>query len=134
MSVVSVRGRMTHLPVGLKTSAVIFVLMVAGGAVLGGLTGALGAAAGVGIVVASFTVSSLVIAWADSVHPTLVLPVGMFTYILKFTAIGFAMAAVVASGWDGLTALGVGVAVATIGWATAQAWWVWHARIPYVDV
>ncbi|GAA0936763.1 hypothetical protein Vau01_007050 [Virgisporangium aurantiacum] len=125
---------MTHLPVGLKTSAVIFVLMVAGGAVLGGLTGALGAAAGVGIVVASFTVSSLVIAWADSVHPTLVLPVGMFTYILKFTAIGFAMAAVVASGWDGLTALGVGVAVATIGWATAQAWWVWHARIPYVDV
>ena len=125
---------MTHLPVGLKTSAVIFVLMIAGGAVLGGLTGALGAAAGVGIVVASFTVSSLVIAWADSVHPTLVLPVGMFTYILKFTAIGFAMAAVVASGWDGLTALGVGVAVATIGWATAQAWWVWHARIPYVDV
>jgi hypothetical protein len=125
---------MTHLPVGLKTSAVIFVLMVAGGAVLGGLTGALGAAAGVGIVVVSFTVSSLVIAWADSVHPTLVLPVGMFTYILKFTAIGFAMAAVVASGWDGLTALGVGVAVATIGWATAQAWWVWHARIPYVDV
>jgi len=125
---------MTHLPVGLKTSAVIFVLTVAGGAVFGGLTGALGAAVGVGIVVASFTVSSLVIAWADSVHPTLVLPVGMFTYILKFTAIGFAMAAVVASGWDGLTALGVGVAVATIGWATAQAWWVWHARIPYVDV
>ena len=125
---------MTHLPVGLKVSAVIFVLTVAGGAVLGGLAGALGAAAGVGIVVASFTVSSLVIAWADSVHPTLVLPVGMVTYILKFTAIGFAMAAVVASGWDGLTALGVGVAVATIGWATAQAWWVWHARIPYVDV
>lgn len=125
---------MNHLPVGLKVSAVIFVLMVAGGAVLGGPTGALGAAAGVGIVVASFTVSSLVIAWADSVHPTLVLPVGMFTYILKFTAIGFAMAAVVASGWDGLTALGVGVAVSTIGWATAQAWWVWHARIPYVDV
>ncbi len=125
---------MNHLPVGLKVSAVIFVLMVAGGAVLGGSTGALGAAAGVGIVVASFTVSSLVVAWADSVHPTLVLPVGMFTYILKFTAIGFAMAAVVASGWDGLTALGVGVAVATIGWATAQAWWVWHARIPYVAV
>jgi hypothetical protein len=125
---------MNHLPVGLKVSAVIFVLTVAGGAVLGGLTGALGAAAGVGIVVASFTVSSLVIAWADSVHPTLVLPVGMFTYIIKFTAIGFAMAAVVASGWDGLTGLGVGVAVATIGWATAQAWWVWHAQIPYVDV
>ena len=68
----------------------------------GGFAGAAGAAAGVGIVVASFTVSSLVIAWADSVHPTLVLPVGMFTYIVKFTAIGFAMAAVVASGWDGL--------------------------------
>jgi hypothetical protein len=125
---------MTHLPVGLTTSGVILVLLVAGGAVFGGFTGAAGAAAGVGIVVASFTVSSLVIAWADSVHPTLVLPVGMVTYIAKFTAIGFAMAAVVASGWDGLPALGVGVAVATIGWAAAQAWWVWHAKIPYVDV
>jgi hypothetical protein len=125
---------MNHLPVGLKVSAVIFVVTVAGAAVFSGLNGALGAAAGVGIVVASFTVSSLVIAWADSVHPTLVLPVGMFAYILKFTAIGFAMAAIVASGWNGLAALGVGVAVATIGWATAQAWWVWHAKIPYVDV
>jgi hypothetical protein len=125
---------MNHLPVGLRVSAVIFVLTVLGGAVFGGVDGALGAAAGVGIVVASFTVSSLVIAWADSVHPTLVLPVGMFAYILKFTAIGFAMAAIVASGWDGLVPLGVGVAVATIGWATAQAWWVWHAKIPYVDV
>jgi hypothetical protein len=125
---------MTHLPVGLKTSAVVLVLMVAGGAVFGGLAGALGAAAGVGIVVASFTLSSLVIAWADSVHPTLVLPVGMVTYITKFTALGFVMAAVVGSGWDGLTALCLGVGVATIGWATAQAWWVYHAQIPYVDV
>ncbi|GAA1029536.1 hypothetical protein GCM10009557_18350 [Virgisporangium ochraceum] len=130
----SVVGRMTHLPVGLKTSAVILVLMVAGGAVFGGVAGALGAAAGVGIVVASFTVSSLVIAWADSVHPTLVLPVGMVTYITKFTALGFVMAAVAGSGWDGLTALCLGVGVATIAWATAQAWWVYHARIPYVDV
>lgn len=130
----SVLGRMTHLPVGLKTSAVIFVLMVGGGAVFGGLAGALGAAAGVGIVVASFTVSSLVIAWADSVHPTMVLPVGMVTYIGKFTALGFVMAAVAGSGWDGLTALCLGVGVATIAWATAQAWWVYHARIPYVDV
>ncbi len=131
---VSVIGRMTHLPVGLKASAVILVLMVAGGAVFGGLAGALGAAAGVGIVVASFTISSLVIAWADSVHPTLVLPVGMVTYITKFTALGFVMTAVAGSGWNGLTALCLGVGVATIGWATAQAWWVWHARIPYVDV
>jgi hypothetical protein len=113
---------------------VLFVLVVVGGAVFDGFPGAAGGAVGVGIVAASFTLSSLAIAWADSVHPTLVLPVGVVTYIAKFTAIGFAMAAVVATGWAGIPALGVGVIVATIGWATAQAWWVWHAKIPYVDV
>jgi hypothetical protein len=129
-----VLGRLTHLPSGLKASAVLLVLAVAAGAVFAGVAGALGAAAGVGLVAASFTGSSLAIAWADSVHPTLVLPVGLTTYILKFTAIGFVMAAVARTGWDGLPALGGAVIATTLGWATAQAWWTWHAKIPYVDV
>jgi hypothetical protein len=129
-----VRSRLTHLPSGLKASAVLFVLTVAGAAGFAGFAGAAGAAAGVALVVGSFTVSSLAIAWADSVAPSLVLPVGMLAYVVKFTAIGFVMAAVAATGWAGLPALGVGVIVATVGWATAQAWWTWHAKIPYVDV
>jgi hypothetical protein len=129
-----VLGRLTHLPSGLKASAVLFVIAVPGGALFAGVAGALGAAVGVALVVASFTVSSLVIAWADSVNPTLVLPVGLMTYVLKFTAIGFLMAAVAGTNWDGLPALGGAVIVTTLGWATAQAWWTWHAKIPYVDV
>lgn len=130
----AVRRRLTHLPAGLKATAVLFVVTVAGAAVVAGAAGAAGAAAGVALVAASFTVSSLAIAWADSVGPSLVLPVGLATYIVKFTAIGFVMAAVAATGWAGLPALGVAVIVTTIGWATAHAWWTWHARIPYVDV
>jgi hypothetical protein len=119
---------------GLKVTAVLVVLALAGGAVFDGVAGAAGALVGVLLVALSYVVSSLVIAWADSVHPTMVLPVGMVTYATKFTALGFAMYALAGTGWSGMPALGVAVIVATISWATAHAWWVWHAKIPYVDV
>jgi hypothetical protein len=120
--------------VGLKVTAVLLVLAVVLGAVFAGVAGAAGAAVGVLLVAASYTASSLVIAWADSVHPSLVLPVGLLTYVLKFTVLGFAMYALAETGWRGMPALGVALIVATLSWATAHAWWTWHAKIPYVDV
>jgi hypothetical protein len=134
MTVVTVRGRLTHLPVGLKVTAVLLVPAVIGGAAFGGFVGAVGAVAGVFLVAASYVGSSVVIAWADSVSPSLVLPVGLVTYVLKFTALGVAMYALAGTGWNGMPALGVAVIAATLCWATAHAWWVWHAKIPYVDV
>jgi hypothetical protein len=134
MTSVRVRGRLTHLPVGLKVTAVLLVLGVTLGAVVGGVAGAAGAAVGVLLVAASYTASSLVIAWADSVHPSLVLPVGLVTYVVKFTVLGFAMYALAETGWRGMPALGVALIVTTLSWATAHAWWIWHAKIPYVDV
>jgi ATP synthase protein I len=128
------KKRLTHLPSGLLASAVLLVLGVVVGAALRGGAGAAGAAAGVLLVATSYTVSSVVIAWADSIDPRLVLPVGLLTYILKFTLIGVVMAGLAASHWAGLTAMGVSIIAAVLGWTIAQSVWTWRARIPYVEI
>jgi hypothetical protein len=128
------KKRLAHLPSGLLAAAVLLVLGVVLGGWWRGPTGAAGAAAGVILVAASYTVSSLAVAWADRVNPRLVMPVGLTTYVVKFTAIGFGMAAVAGHGWAGLPAMGLAVIVSALGWITAQAVWTWRARIPYVDI
>jgi hypothetical protein len=128
------RRRLTHLPSGLATSAVLLVVGLVLGGWLAGGAGAAGAAAGVALVAASYSLSSLVLAWADSVNPQLVLPVGLATYFLKFATIGLALALVARAGWKGLPAFGVAVMVTTLSWVVAQAWWTWHAKIPYVQL
>jgi hypothetical protein len=129
-----IRRRLRHLPAGLLVSGVLLVLAPALGAVWGGAVGAVGAALGVLVVAASYTVSSLVIAAADAVSPPLVLPVGLMAYALKFTVLAMAAIAAARTGWAGLPALGVAMAAAVLGWTGAQAWWTWHARIPYVQL
>jgi hypothetical protein len=126
--------RLRHLPSGLIATAVLLVVGVVAGALLRGGAGAAGAAAGVGLVAASYVIGSLVIAWADSVDPKLILPVGLMTYALKFTLIGVIMAAISASGWPGLVPMGVAVLASALGWIVAQSWWTWHARIAYVEL
>jgi hypothetical protein len=128
------RKRLRHLPSGLIASAVLLVVGVVVGALLRGGAGALGAAAGVGLVAASYVIGSVVIAWADSIDPKLVMPVGLTTYVLKFTLIGIVMAAIAASGWAGLRPMGVAVLGTALGWIVAQSWWTWHARIAYVEL
>jgi hypothetical protein len=129
-----VRKRLRHLPSGLAASAALLLVGVLVGGLLRGGAGIAGAAAGVGLVAASYTVGSVVIAWADSVDPKLILPVGLTTYALKFTVIGVAMSAIAASGWAGLKPMGVAVLGSVLGWVVAQAWWTWHARIAYVEL
>jgi hypothetical protein len=126
--------RLRHLPSGLTATAVLLVLGVPAGALLRGVPGAAGVAAGVALVAASYVIGSVVIAWADSVDPKLVLPVGLMTYALKFTLIGVVMAAIAASHWPGLRPMGVAVLAGALGWITAQSWWTWHARIAYVEL
>jgi hypothetical protein len=128
-----VRKRLRHLPSGLRASAVLLPAGAVVGLLAGGAASALGAGFGVVLVAVSFSVSSLIIAWADSINPQLVLPVGLLTYALKFTLLGFAAVALAATGWAGLPAFGLGMAAATLAWIVAQAWWTWHAKILYVD-
>jgi hypothetical protein len=131
---VGIRGRLRHLPSGLRASAVVCGVGALVGLLIWGLAGLAGMVFGVGLTVASFAGSSLVIAWADMVNPRLVLPVGMLTYVVKFTILGIAAMVLAATGWDGLTAFGIGIAAGTIGWAVGQAVWTWRAKIAYVDV
>jgi len=126
--------RLRHLPSGLIATAVLLVVGVPVGALLRGGPGAAGAAAGVGLVAASYVIGSLVIALADSVDPRLVLPAGLTTYALKFTLIGVIMSAISATGWPGLEPMGVAVLASALAWIVAQSWWTWHARIAYVEL
>jgi hypothetical protein len=128
------RKRLRHLPAGLAASGVLLVVGLAVGGAMRGWAGAAGAAAGVGLVATSYVISTLAVAWADSVNPRLIMPVGLATYVVKVILIGVGMAAIAGTGWAGLVPMGCAVMASAVGWIVAQAWWTWHARIPYVEV
>lgn len=116
--------RLAHLPVLLAVSGGLLAVAALAGGIARGAPGVAGATAGVGVVVASYLVSTLLIAWADAVDPRLVLPVGLAAYAVKFTLIGAAMVAVVGTGWRGLEPLGAGVVAGVLAWTVTQIWWV----------
>ncbi|MEH1013900.1 hypothetical protein V6U90_12435 [Micromonospora sp. CPCC 206060] len=124
------RWRLRHLPVLLVVSAVL----LGGAALVGGLTGgrsaAVGAAAGVAITAASYTLTTVVLAWADSINPQLVLPFGLGLYVAKISMLGGVMLAVASTGWAGLIPLCYGIAVGVVAWTGAHIWWLStvHAR------
>jgi hypothetical protein len=126
--------RVCHLRAGLLACAALFVLGLLPAALVAGVAGVAGTAAGVGLVAASYTVSSLVIAWVDLVDRRLVLPIGLLTYVLKFTMIGVLMSMISSAGWPGLVPMGVAILATALVWIAAQSWWIWHARITYVDL
>jgi len=96
------------------------------GLLVAGTSAALGLLAGVGLVLASYVASTVAIAWADSVHPRMVLGVGMGTYITKFTIFGLVLVAVNESGWAGRIPMAIGIVVGVIAWTTSQIWWTLH--------
>lgn len=118
------RWRVEHLP--LVTAASIALLLCAAslGFLKGGAVAALGAAGGVAITTVSFTMSTLVIAWADTVRPALLMPLGLLTYVVKYSLFGVILAVVISSDWPGRTAMGWGVVAGVLGWTSVQIWWV----------
>ena len=130
----AMRRRLIHLPSGLAASAALLVVGLVVGGLLRGGAGAAGAAAGVLLVAASYTLSSLVIAWADTIDPRLVLPAALMTYTLKIALLFVLFVVLSRAGWRGLAPMGVAVMVTALGWIVAQAVWTWRARIPYVEI
>ncbi|MEU8191732.1 hypothetical protein, partial [Micromonospora carbonacea] len=100
------------------------------GGVLGGADAALGVAAGVAVTVASYVLTTVVLAWADARNPQLVLPFGVGLYVAKFTLLGGVMVAVASTGWAGVVPLCLGIAVGVVVWTGAHIWWIStvHAR------
>ncbi|SCL41452.1 hypothetical protein GA0074692_6325 [Micromonospora pallida] len=127
-----IRQRLRHLVVPLLSSAVLLVLATAAGWLLDGGPGAVGGAAGVALVTFSYALSSLAIAWADSVHPKMVMSVGLATYITKFMLFGVVMFGLVDGDWGGVRMMAAAMIVATIGWVSAQVWWTFRDHRPQV--
>ena len=128
------RRRLNHLPSGLVASAALLVVGAVVGGLLRGTAGAVGAAAGVLLVAASYTLSSLIIAWADTIDPRLVLPAALMTYTLKIALLFVLFVGLSAAGWRGLAPMGVSVMATALAWIVAQSVWTWRARIPYVEI
>ena len=128
------RKRLIHLPPTLLASTVVLVLAAVAGFLGGGLTSLTGAVAGVGLVIFSYTVSSLIVAYTDLHVRQMLLPVALGTYAIKFTAFGLLLYVVNESKWDGAIPMAGGIIAGTVVWVTTQAVWVYRSRIPYVDL
>ena len=118
------RWRVAHLPFLTAFSTALMICAASVGFFVDGAPAALGAAAGVGIVTVSFTMSTLVFAWADTVRPALLMPLGLMTYVVKYTLLGVIMVFVISSDWPGRLALGWGIVAGLLGWTAVQIWWV----------
>ena len=116
--------RLRHLPVLLAASAALGAVAAVVGGLTGGGAAAAGAAAGVAVTVLSYTLTTVVLAWADVINPQLVLPLGLGLYVAKFTLLGVVMVAVASTGWDGLVPLCAGIAAGVAVWTGVHIWWL----------
>jgi hypothetical protein len=82
-------------------------------------------------VTASYTASTLAIAWADQRDPRLVLPVGLGMYVTKFSLLGVVLVVVGGREWAGKIPMAVGIVAAVVTWTAAQIWWIVHHERPY---
>lgn len=117
------RERLRQLPAGLSASAVLLVVAVTVGWIVRGPVAAVGAALGVLLVVVSYVLSGLVVAWTDLFARHLMMPVVLLTYALKATLLGLVLYQVDKAGWPGLFALGVAAVAAVVVWVGAQLAW-----------
>jgi hypothetical protein len=118
------RWRVEHLPLLTASSMALLLCAASAGYLAGGVTDAFAAAAGVAIVTVSYTMSTLVIAWADTVRPALLMPLGLLVYMVKYALLGIILVFTVESSWTGKAALGWGVVAGVVGWTAVQIWWV----------
>ncbi|MER7440575.1 hypothetical protein [Micromonospora avicenniae] len=122
--------RLRHLPVLLIASVLLAGVAAVVGGVTGGADAALGAAAGVAVTVISYSLTTVVLAWADARNPQLVLPFGLALYVAKFTVLGAVMVGVASTGWPGLIPMCLGIAAGVAVWTGVHIWWLTtvHAR------
>jgi hypothetical protein len=118
------RWKVEHLGFLTAVSFALLACAASVGFLVSGPTAALAAAGGVMIVTVSHTLTTLVVAWADTVRPALVMPLGMLTYVVKYSLLGIILAVGVSSDWSGKTALGLGVVAGVVVWTGVQARWV----------
>ena len=114
-------------PASIACVAVGIVGSVVAG-ILRGWPAALGFAAGVALVMASYVVSTLILFWTDRVNPKMILVTGMGTYAIKFTLLFLLVGWVVSTGWSGRVPMAIGVLAGVLAWTGAQVWWTYKGR------
>lgn len=112
--------RLHQLWLPLIGTGVVLVAATVVAALWRGFDAAAGVFAGVGVVAVSYSLTMVVVAWADATKTSWVLPLGMLTYVVKFTVIGVVLASVAATGWAGMPAMGFGVIIGLLTWIPAQ--------------
>jgi xanthine/uracil permease len=80
----------------------------------------------------SYTLTTVAVAWADSINPRLVFPVGMGMYIAKFSLLGVMMIAVAGTDWPGRIPMAVGIVLGVVAWTGTQIWWTVRTSRPIV--
>ncbi|AEV88333.1 hypothetical protein ACWT_7323 [Actinoplanes sp. SE50] len=123
------RWKVEHLGFLTAVSVALLLCAASAGFLSGGPAYALAAAGGVLIVTVSHTLTTLIVAWADTVRPALVMPLGMLTYVVKYSLFGIILAFGVSSDWPAKTALGLGVVAGVMVWTGVQAWQVTRATL-----
>ncbi|MFI5931504.1 hypothetical protein [Actinoplanes sp. NPDC051494] len=124
-------SRLKHLPLPLAVSGGLLVVAAVAGWFTAGSAGLIGGAGGVAVVAGGYALSSVAVAWADSVLPKMVMTVGLATYLFKFSLLGLVIFAV-PRGWAGIPAMAVAMVVSVVAWLGAQVWWTVRAEVPQV--
>ncbi len=128
------RDKLRFLPFTLTCSGALAAAAALVGFLVKGGPGAIGAAAGVLLMTALFVGSTIFIIWVETVSRQKMLVGGLIAYAVKLWILFVVLNGVSSTGWAGFTALVIGVAAGVLGWIGAYAWWLWHAKILYVEL
>ena len=118
------RWRIEHLPFVMAAGLALVLCAGSAGFLLSGGTAALGAAAGAVVVTVGVSLTTLVIAWADVIRPSLVMPVGLAVYLIKYSLIVFLMIGVASIEWAGGPAMAWAIAGTAVVLTAVQVWWL----------
>ncbi|GAA2522105.1 hypothetical protein [Pilimelia columellifera] len=116
--------RLAHLRVLLPTAAAMLLVAGVAGGMTRGVDGAAGAVSGVALVVFSYLLTTVFLAWVDTAAPALIFPMGMTLYVTKFGLFGMIMYLVANAGWAGLAPMAIGICFGVFGWTGVHIWWL----------
>ena len=128
------RDKLRFLPFTLTCSGALAVAAALVGFLAKGGPGAIGAALGVLLMTALFVGSTMFIIWVESISRQKMLVGGLIAYAVKLWILFVVLSGVSGTGWAGFTPMVLGVAAGVLGWIVAYAWWLWHAKILYVEL
>ena len=122
----------SFLRVGILVTAATSAVAAVVAGLLGGWGSAAGVVAGAVTVTVFFCVSAVVIARAGRIDDSLTLPAALGTFLVKALVLFLILGNLPEDGWLDRLALAWTVIAATLLWGAVQARWVWTRQLYYV--